>query len=190
MHLLLFIDNYYIFVKTLYTLIMRKLQILKALLDLFWFVSIIGLIGLIIFLPFLLFDGDDITVKIKGQEIISNDIFSKIIIIASAIGGLLFIYSIYLLRIVISYFHQRDIFNIEVIRNFNLIGKLIIFSSLISNSALFIFNMVKRNNIGLSLDIGSYDSFILSICLGLFFMVISEVFKIAKNMKEENELTI
>ncbi len=170
---------------------MRKLQLLKNLLDIFWILSIISLIGIAIMVPFFLINGSDgLPVKIKGVEININDTFSKLVVAFTLIGGLLFVYSVYLLRKVVTYFQNRDIFNEEVIRYFNLIGKLIIASSLISNLTLFFFNMVKRNHMGLTLDFGSYDSFILSICLGLFFMVISEVFKIAKKLKEENELTI
>ena len=32
--------------------------------------------------------------------------------------------------------------------------------------------------------------YLILICLGLFFMVLSEVFKVAKHAKEENELTV
>lgn len=170
---------------------MKKLQILKTLLDLFWFFTLISLVGLIFFVPFLLTgNANEIDVKIKGQQITNADLFSKMVIVLGVIAGILFVYSIYLLRKVVGYFQRREIFHNEVIHNFNLIGKLIIASSLISNGSLFVFNAVKRNHLGLDLDFGGYDSFILSICLGLFFMVISEVFKIAKNMKEENELTV
>ncbi|WP_309614462.1 DUF2975 domain-containing protein [Flavobacterium sp.] len=170
---------------------MKKLQILKNLLDLFWLLSMISLLAILLFVPFLLTGNiGDYPVKIKGQEILSTDFFSKTVILVNVVSGILFIYSVYLLRKVVNHFQRRDIFNEEVIRYFNLIGKLIIASSLISNVSLSVFNAVKRNHIGLSLDFGGYDSFILSICLGLFFMVISEVFKIAKNIKEENELTI
>lgn len=36
----------------------------------------------------------------------------------------------------------------------------------------------------------NFDTALLEISLGLFFMVLSEVFKIAKNLKEENDLTL
>jgi EamA domain-containing membrane protein RarD len=91
---------------------------------------------------------------------------------------------------VVDHFQKRDIFNPDVIKHFNLIGKLIISSSLLSNLSLFIYNMVNQDHIELSLGFGSYDSFLISISLGLFFMVISEIFKIAASLKEENELTV
>lgn len=170
---------------------MRKLNILKAVLDLFWFFSIIGVLSIVVFLPFYLWNSDiDIPIKIKGQEIVSKTLFSKTIVFANVVSGILFVYSIYLLRKAVGLFQKREIFNDEVVRLFNLIGQLIIASSLISHLSLFIYNVVEKNHISFSLDLGSYDSFLISVSLGLFFMVISVIFKIAKNIKEENELTI
>lgn len=34
------------------------------------------------------------------------------------------------------------------------------------------------------------DQNVVTICLGLFFLILSEIFKIAKNQKQENDLTI
>jgi hypothetical protein len=170
---------------------MRQLTILKTILDFFWFFTFIGAIGVVVFLPFYLFESEfDIPIKIKGQEIATNDLFSKIIVFINVVGGFLFLYSIYLLRKVVGLFQKREIFNDQVIHLFNRIGQLVIASSLISNLSLFIYKFVKKDTAGLTLDLGSYDSFLISISLGLFFMVISVVFKIATKMKEENELTI
>jgi hypothetical protein len=170
---------------------MRQLNILKTILDIFWFFTLIGAIGVVVFLPFYLFgDEVDIPIKIKGQEITTNDLFSKIVVLANVVSGLLFLYSIYLLRKVVGLFQKREIFNEEIVKLFNLIGQLVIASSLISNVSLFIYKFVVKDHADLTLDLGSYDSFLISISLGLFFIVISAVFKIATRMKEENELTI
>ena len=170
---------------------MRKLNILKTVLDLFWFFTLFAIIGMLIFIPFYLFSSDvDIPIKIKGQEISANTILAKIVVIVNVIIGLLFFYSIYLLRKLVGLFQKREIFSDEVVRLFNLIGKLVIASSVMSSISLFIYNAVERNHLGLSLDFGSYDSLLISISLGLFFMVISEIFKIAKNMKEDSDLMI
>ena len=170
---------------------MRKLNILKTVLNLFWFFTLISIAGMLIFIPFYLFSSDiDIPIKIKGQEILADTILAKIVVFVNIISGLLFFYSIYLLRKLVGLFQKTKIFNDEVIRLFNLIGKLVIASSVISTISLFIYNAVERNHLGLSLDFGSYDSFLISISLGLFFMVISEIFKIAKNMKEDSDLMI
>jgi len=170
---------------------MKKLNILKTVLDLFWFFTLISIAGMLIFIPFYLFSSDiDIPIKIKGQEILAVTILAKIVVFVNIISGLLFFYSIYLLRKLVGLFQKREIFNDEVVRLYNLIGKLVIASSVISTISLFVYNAVERNHLGLTLDFGGYDSFLISVSLGLFFMVISEIFKIAKNMKEESDLMI
>ena len=170
---------------------MRKLNILKTVLDIFWVFSIIGVIGTIIFIAFYLFDSDmNIPLKINGQLIDSQTLFSKIIVMVSIFSALMFLYSVYLLRKVITMFQKMEIFNDEVVRLSNLIGKLIILSSIISSVSLYIYNRIEDKNVDLTLDFGASNTLIISIILGLFFMVISEIFKIAKNMKEESELTI
>ena len=170
---------------------MRKLNILKTVLDIFWVFSIIGVIGTIIFIPFYLFDSDmNIPLKINGQVIDSQSLFSKITVMVSIFSALMFLYSVYLLRKVITMFQKMEIFNDEVVRLLNLIGKLIILSSIISSVSLYIYNRIEDKNVDLTLDFGASNTLIISIILGLFFMVISEIFKIAKNMKEESELTI
>lgn len=170
---------------------MRKLSILKTVLDIFWVLTLFSVIGMLIFIPFYIFSSDmDIPIKIKGQEILSNSLLSKLVVFVNIISGILFFYSIYLLRKVVVLFQKKQIFNDEVIRLFNLIGKLIVVSSIISTVSLSIYNAIEKNHLGISIDFGSYDSFLISISLGLFFMVISEVFKIAKAMKEESDLMI
>lgn len=170
---------------------MRKLSILKALIDLSFYFSVLGIIAMVIFVPMYLMDpGSGIPIRINGQEITAIDLTAKIVIGLAAAGALLFIYSIYLLRKTITFFRKREIFNTEVIRCFSTIGKCLIGSALLTNFPLFIYNAVQRNHLGIQFIDAGFNSLLLSLSLGLFFMVLSEVFKIAKNMKEENELTV
>lgn len=175
---------------------MKKLNILKALLDFFWFFSIIGGIGILLFLPFYLTESfPDTTLKIKDLKIANHNAFSKIIVVINAICSGIFVYSIYLIRKVVILFQKREIFNFEVSRLLNLIGISIVASSVISNLSIMIYRFVERNhqekgNFGLHIDFGGFDSFLIATSLGLFFMVMSAVFKIATNIKQENELTI
>ena len=187
----MFYNNFYIFVINFKTKNMRKLNILKTVLDFFYVFTLIGVIGIVIFVPFYLFSSEmTIPIKIKGQEFSSTSFFSKIIVLINVVSGLLFFYSIYLLRKVVGKFQKREIFNTEVVQLFHLIGKLIVASSIMSSGSIFIYNMIEKNHLGLSIDFGSYDSFLISLSIGLFFMVISEIFKIAMTIKEENEQII
>jgi len=176
---------------------MRKLNILKTCLDIFWIFGMIAFVLILFMLSLYLFgNSNDVPFRIKDTIIMSSDIYSKIVILINFICGALFIYSIYLLRKVITLFQKVEIFNPEITYLLNKIGKLIVFYSLLSNITLFAYKMYLKSNrhyksdYSISVDFGGFDSFWISISLGMFFMVISEVFKIAKNMKEENELTI
>jgi hypothetical protein len=51
----------------------------------------------------------------------------------------------------------------------------------------FLYRLLYKSKFEIDL---SFSPFILTLALGLFFMVLSEVFKIARTAKEENELTI
>lgn len=169
---------------------MRKLSILKTLIDLAFFFSCIAILGIVIFIPLLILGyADDIPLKLKGEEIIATDWQTKLILIFVAISSLFFTYSIYLLRKTITFFIQKDLFNEKVIRYFSIIGKCLVTSSLLMTVPFFFYNTIHRNNLGISFDCG-FDSPLLAISLGLFFMVLSEVFRIAKNLKEENDLTL
>jgi Protein of unknown function (DUF2975) len=175
---------------------MKKLNILKTLLDIFWFFSIIGGIGILLFLPFYLTESfQDTTLKIKDLKIVNHTAFSKIIVVINAICSGIFVYSIYLIRKVVILFQKREIFNFKVSRLLNLIGISIVVSSVISNLSIMIYRFVERSrsekgSFGTHIDFAGFDSFLIATSLGLFFMVLSTIFKIASTMKEENELTI
>lgn len=170
---------------------MRKLKILKTTLDFFWFFSIPACICMLVFLTFYIFESDsDMSINIKGHKIINHNAFTKTIVTINMISNLVFLYSIYIFRKVVFLFQKRDIFNPELPRMFNLIGISIITSSTISSLCFMIYQRVEGKFPGLSLDFGGYDSFLISVSLGLFFMVLSTIFKILLSLKEENELTI
>lgn len=169
---------------------MKKLNILKTLLDLFYFFSLIAIVGVIIFGSMIYFGDEVFPIKVKGQEITVTDWAGKALIAFVMLSFFCFIYAIYLLREVIMYFVKREIFHDTVILYLNRIGICLIAAALLQNVPLFFYNMIQRNHLGIEFGIGGFDSLLLSIGLGLFFMVLSEVFKIAKNLKEENELTV
>ena len=96
------------------------------------------------------------------------------------------IYGLYLFRKILLSFQKLKIFDLKVIKNFNKIGILILIASLLSGIPAFIVKLLQREA---SIEIG-LNPLVLLFCLGLFFMVLSEVFMIAKIQKEENDLTV
>ncbi|MBC7522871.1 MAG: DUF2975 domain-containing protein [Flavobacterium sp.] len=171
---------------------MRKLQILKTLIDLFWFFSIIAVVGMLFFIPFMFLSKEvvDIPIKINGVLIKVDSIETKLILTVVVISFLIFAYGIYLFRKVLSLFQKRIIFDNVIILLLNNIGKCFLIASILSSTALFLYPFIYKNKV-VSIEFGSgFSSFLFTSSLGLFFMVLSEVFTISKNIKEENELTI
>ena len=169
---------------------MKRLNLLKTFLDLFLFFGGMSLLGLITIGAFNLFDNAPIPLKIKGRPIVLNDLATSILFLVLLISALLFFYAIYLFRENVLFFIRHEIFHERVIVNFRRIGIYLITSQLLAGIALFVFNIIQKNEVGAEVDIGGFDGIFLSIALGLFFIVLAEVFSIAKNLKEENELTI
>ncbi|HUH50882.1 MAG TPA: DUF2975 domain-containing protein [Flavobacterium sp.] len=170
---------------------MRKIYILRAILEFMLYFLLLGGVALLIITPFILTDSDwDIPIKINGVVSSSFDsVYSKIGLGVSVLSYFLFVYAIYLLKKTVNLFIKGKVFDNQAISNLSNIGKIFIIVTLIINTVEFIFKVTTTQNAELMINSG-FDSFLFVISIGLFFIIISEVFKIAKNMKDENELTI
>ncbi|GAB4154590.1 MAG: hypothetical protein Tsb0033_02770 [Winogradskyella sp.] len=169
---------------------MRKLIILKSLVDFVWIVTCIPLIGLLVFFSVfmfvnpeslhLVFDMDKaLLMSSKGTV----QIFGLLLVALVFIG----VYSFYLFRKTLRYFQRVKPFHEKVITNFHTIGYLLSIVGVFGSVLVFVGRLFFKNEFKISLGLSPY---ILLICLGLFFMVLSEIFKVAKHAKEENELTV
>lgn len=169
---------------------MRKLVILKNLVDFIWIITCIPMIGLLLFFSVfifinpeslhLVFDMDD--AFLTSSKTITQ-IFGLLLTVLSSIG----IYSFYLFRKTLRYFQKVKPFHEGVILNFNKIGFLLVGIGVGGSVLMFVARLLFKNEFKISLGITPY---LLLLCLGLFFMVLAEIFKVAKQAKEENELTI
>ena len=170
---------------------MRKIYFLRAVLEFMLYFLIIGGVGLLIATPFILIDSDwGIPIKINGVVNFSFDsVYSKIGLVVSVLSYFLFVYAIYLFKKTINLFIKGNIFDDQVILNLNRIGKIFIIVTLITNGLEFILKVTTTQKAELMINSG-FDSFLFTISIGLFFIIMSEVFKISKKIKEENELTI
>jgi hypothetical protein len=170
---------------------MKKLKILKALVDLLWIFSMISVLAIIIFtiIIFLNIDLGGLDFNINGVHITILDYGTKFLLLMLTLSYLMLIYSLYLFREVLNQFYRLKIFDELVLVNFNKIGYLLISSAFITGISGTIYKVYYMNNVSVAINL-SFSPFIFLICLGLFFIVLSEIFKISKNIKEENELTI
>jgi hypothetical protein len=167
---------------------MRKLNLLKAIVDFVCIMSFIAIPILLVFIGIVFISNEylNIPIKMNGLEVNITDINSKILFLFLILSSLLLIYGLFLFRKVLRLFQQKRIFDFEVINGFKKIGFTLVISSLLSGIPDFILKIINGKA---TLEIG-LSSFVMIFCLGLFFLVLSEVFTIAKNQKEENELTI
>ena len=168
---------------------MRKLTILKSIVDLFWIISLPLIPLLFIFIGFVIFDNslNGFPIRMNGVEMESFDGISKAILVTMMVSYLVLMYCVYLFRKVLRYFQKLQLFDEYVLNTMNTIGKLLIIAAFLDGVPSFLYKVMYQQKIGL--EIG-FSSFLIMLCFGLFFMVLSEVFRIAKTAKEENELTI
>lgn len=159
---------------------MRKIFILKTVLDLLFILSIFGV------LTFILFFLED-TIRVNGYDITTDTLSAKIVLWFWYIGYLLFVYTIYLFRKTAYLFLRVRIFNEKVVKNLNKIGLLLIIITIFTDVSVMIYSVIEHKGIGIRFDT---NSVLFKIAMGLLFMVLSEVLKISTRMKQENDLTI
>ena len=167
---------------------MRKLKILKSLVDFLFITTSCAVPILIIGIPAVFMLSENITsdfLKIDVAEKIT--IMHRFFIAILLLSYLLIYYTIYKFRVVLSEFVRARIFTEKVINNLKTAGNVLMISGL----------LMIISEVGLKLAIESKISFefgistqFLCICFGLFFVVLSEIFRVSKSMKQENDLTI
>jgi hypothetical protein len=166
---------------------MRKLNFLKGIVDFVWLTMSITIPVILFFVGMVLFSNEtlDIPFKINGTILEVVDLKSKVLFVFLVISVLMFIYGLYLFRKLLRLFQLRIIFDFETVKILKKIGYVICLSALFAGIPNFISELLE-NTISLSFGL---NPFILLFSLGLFFLVLSEVFVIAKHLKEENDLT-
>lgn len=168
---------------------MKKLYILKTLVDFIWYVTCIPLIPLALFFGVYMFFNDDALkiFNVLDEGIIVTPWYLKIIFLLIVIVLFISIYSFYLFRKTLRYFQKKTPFDDFVINNYKKIGNLLTISGVSASIISFSFHLLLKSELKLNFGLSSY---LFIICLGLFFLVLSETFKIAKTAKQENDLTI
>lgn len=167
---------------------MRKLYLLKAIVDFVWIMALITIPFLLIFIGYLLMSNEpfDVPIKMNGIEITVLDFNAKIVLFFATLSYLILLYGLYLIKILLRLFQLKIIFDDKIIFYFNRIGNLFILSGFVYGIPAFFYKISQGE---IKIEIGT-NPFLYLISLGLFFTVLAEVFKMGKQLKEENELTI
>jgi hypothetical protein len=168
---------------------MKKLNILKTIIDLVWIMSIITLPICMLFIGFALTDSskDGIPIRIQGVLYDEHNFSTKLLLLSSFLSYIIIICSVFLFRKVLREFQNTKVFSLSVIKNLNTIGIVLITGAFLNGLSSFLYPIFVKSKLELSFNL---NPFILMLCFGLFFMILSEVFRIAKKAKEDNELTV
>lgn len=166
---------------------MRKLNFLKGIVDFVWITMLITIPFLLFFIVMVLIDSEPlgVPIKVNGTILEVVDLRTKVLFGFLCITASLIIYGLFLFRKLLRLFQLRIIFDEEIVTLLKRLGFVITSSALLGGIPNFISELME-NTISLSLGL---NPFIMLFSLGLFFLVLSEVFVIAKHLKEENDLT-
>lgn len=168
---------------------MKKFNILKTIVDFTWINLCFGFSIFLVLVSILIFSNNkekDFNLEFNGITINEIGIIEKIYLVFLLIFIALIIYIYYQFKKLLRNFARRKIFIDENIKLFKIMGYNLVISAFLYTIPSF-FYQFYTNKIVLSIG---YSYFFILLVLGLFFMVLSEIFQISKQQKEENELTV
>lgn len=173
--------------RTLKSKEMRKLNFLKGIVDFVWITTLFSSPFLLFFMIAVLIDSEPIGIplEVNGTILEVVDFKTKAIFGFLCISALLVFYGLFLFRKLLRLFQLRIIFSEEVVYLLKKLGFVITSAALLGGIPNFVSELLEKT---ISLSLG-LNPFVMLFSLGLFFLVLSEVFVIAKHLKEENDLT-
>ena len=177
--MLLLNDNLYI---------MKTIEVLRRLINIYYYLLLFVLVGIIIFILIMIQQGETIDLKIvEGYDSSSLSIQNLMIITVVPIAiYILFVRAIYLLKGTLKDLSEGNYFSELITKNFKMIGKLILICGVCYAVFKFVTRLLLLRDIRLGIDF----SLITPIIIGLFFMFLREVITKARLTEQENNLTI
>jgi hypothetical protein len=167
---------------------MRKLPLLKSFASILFALSMIVLFFAVPFIILWLFMPERVPFKLDGEPMTTVTAELVILLISLVIGLGFFAYALYLFKTNLGLFEKKKIFDATVIKNFAQMGKAILLGYLFCAVPVTLYKILAKNATEIDFEFIIDSLFIAG--LGLFFIVLSEVFQMAKNIKEENDLTV
>ncbi|GGB78404.1 hypothetical protein GCM10007424_18160 [Flavobacterium suaedae] len=166
---------------------MRRLSTLKTIVDiLFVFAMIAVIFGLPLILMLIIIPEQVPITFSEGRSPSGIDFIGFLFFIY--VGYLFFVYALYLFRKTLELFRKRIFFDNRVIKNLDQTGKAILIGVVIMIIPAILLRLTE-SPIELEVNIGLNDTLITA-GLGLFFIVLSDVFAMAKKHKEDSDLTV
>lgn len=166
---------------------MKKLNLLKTITDILWYLSLTSTIIFVIVIFYLTFSSDSNSVNIDGQSIPIDSITPATLFLMSFISYLLLLFGLYLFRKILKEFQAMRLFDTAAIKLLNRIGYVVIGAGLLNFLAKFLLELLVNEHFSFT---AIPNQLLIFLGSGAFFLVLSEVFDKARKLKEENALTI
>ncbi|WP_136482073.1 DUF2975 domain-containing protein [Cognatitamlana onchidii] len=167
---------------------MKTIEVLRKLINMYYYLLLFVLIGIVIFISIMIQQGEVADLKIIEDYDVSNISTLKFLALISVPTTIyiLFVRAVYLLKETLKDLSEGNYFSELIIKNFKMIGRLILICGVSYAVYKFLARLVMLGDIRLGIDF----SLITPIVVGLFFMFLSEVFAKARLAEQENNLTI
>lgn len=166
---------------------MIQLRSLKQLVQILFALSLLIMFFLVPFMLLSIVMPESIPFKIDDEMAKDLPLVSKLVAFIAIAGIGCFIYALYVFKQNLILFEKKRVFDAAVITNFRKMGRFIYIGGLLCIAGAIVFRLTRGT---LSIELGSVAQMIFIFALGLFFEVLSGVFQWAKNLKEENDLTV
>tara|TARA_B100000809_G_scaffold249333_1_gene280577 strand:+ start:640 stop:1137 length:498 start_codon:yes stop_codon:yes gene_type:complete len=165
---------------------MKNTILFKTLVDILYILHFIGLVGIIFVIPFGIVNNNQVNINVEDWSL-----FYWLISIMSLITYIIFLRGLYYLRTMARFLLTNKYFSEKIIENLKKSGNHFLFTGIISFSLFFILwlNKLYGGKFELIYDSNLLIPLFLTI-IGMFFIIQSNTLVLAKNFKEENELTV
>lgn len=166
---------------------MKKIKLFKLLIDILYYGLCLSILSLLFIAPF----GFTI-IGMEEQDVLKWDVFSWLIVLISFISYIILIIGIKHLRTSAKHMIIKGQFFKKIPITLKKSGKALVLSSLLNYlmfTIIFIKKLVVNSELSVLLDNNVLLQMILTI-VGLFFILQSDLLRIASNLKQENDLTI
>jgi Protein of unknown function (DUF2975) len=165
---------------------MKRLSLLKTLTSILFIIAMLCMIVMIPFLLIAIFMPGEVPFRINGSLATAMSAEDYLLFAAQIAAFGFWTYALYLFKSVLGHFEKRQVFHEKVIVLLDQTGKAILIGFFINIAAEFLYNTIILGKF----SVGAGTDTIFVLILGLFFTVLSEVFLMAKGLKEENDLTV
>jgi len=165
---------------------MKNTILFKTLVDILYILHYIGLVGIIFIIPFGIVNINQVNMNVEDWSL-----FYWFISIISLITYIIFLRGLYYLRKMARFLLTNKYFSGKIIENLKKSGNHFLLTGIISFALFFILwlNKLYGGKFELIYDTNLLIPLFLTI-IGMFFIIQSNTLVLAKNFKEENELTV